>query len=46
MMKVRGTMRVARIHHQYVMAKKRPSGLKKMVLKKDYWRKEMGETGC
>lgn len=35
-MKVRGTMRVARIHHQYVMANSRPSGLKNTALKKDY----------
>jgi hypothetical protein len=36
MIKVSGTISVARIHHQYVMARRRPSGLKNIVLRKDY----------
>lgn len=44
-MKVSGTMSVARIHHQYVMANKRPSGLKKTALKKDYRGRGKSESG-
>lgn len=42
-MKVSGTMRVARIHHQYVMANKRPSGLKNTALKKDCNKSQNGQ---
>lgn len=43
--KVSGTMSVAIIHHQYVIANSNPSGLKKIVLKKDCPRAKKLEYG-
>lgn len=36
MIKVSGMMSVTKIHHQWVMASTSPSGLTKIVLRKDY----------